>query len=161
MAAVIQLFQRYGTTPGTEDGPITTFSLLSEDSAANDVAGRVAAPVPAGGRSYSRWVYLKVTQAPDNQVSNFLLWTVDTPDPNLTYYVGFTGTYATPTDADAVGTPTDVTTYNAGNKATWDAGPYTSLNDTTDYAVFYVAAGAGAAAGNASALTINYSWDEV
>jgi hypothetical protein len=161
MAAILQLFQRYGSSPGTVDGPITSVSLLSIDSDGNTVGERVAAPIAAGSRSYSRWVFLRITQAPDNQISNVRLWCDDTPDANLTYFVGFTGTYATPTNSDSPGSPVDVTSYPSGSKATWDAGPYTSVNDETDYAVFYLSAGASAAAGNASAMTINYSWDEV
>lgn len=160
MAATIDLYQQTGASPGTENGPISSFSFLGTGDYGNTLADRIADPVPAGGRSYSLWLKLKVAAAPDNQVSNFKLWCDSTPDANLTYTVGIAGAYATPSASDNVAT-TDLTTYDSANKLTWDAGPLTDVGDATDYAVLVLAAGSAAAAGNASVMTIEYSWDEV
>lgn len=160
MAATLALYQRTGTTPGTEDGPLTGFSLLSADDPGDTLADRVAHPVAAGTRSFSRWLFLKLATAPDNQVSNFKIWCDSTPDANLTYKVGVASTYATPSAADNVATA-NLTTHDSANKLTWDAGALTTVGDTTDYAVLVVEAGSAAAAGNASTITLEYSWDEV
>ncbi len=160
MAAVLELFQQTGAAPGTEDGAISSFSFLSADDPGTTLADRVAYPIAAGGRSVSRWLKLKVTTAPDNQVSNFQVWCDSTPDANLTYRIGVAGAYATPTAVDNVAA-TDITTHDSANKLVWDAGPYTDVGDTTDYVVVVLEAGASAAAGNATPITLQYSWDEV
>lgn len=162
MAATIGLYVYTGASAGTESASAQTgIDLISADNDTNSLANRQANPITVGTRSYEKWLKLKITATPDNNVSNFLVWGDGGVDNSTTLYV--TGNYqtgTTPTNATSTIATNDFTTYTSTNKLTWDPGPYTNTNDTTNYLVFQLAVDSDAGPGNWTQETVSYSYDE-
>ena len=161
MVATLGVHVYTGTNAGTESGVVTGIDLISADNALNSLANRQSNPITVGTNSFEKWVKLKISAIPANDVSNFQIWGDGTVDASTTF--NFTGEYVTGTtpvaSASAVATA-DFDTYTAGNKAQWDANSYTATNDTTEYAVFQLVVDGDADPGNWTQETISYSYDE-
>lgn len=161
MAATLGLHVYTSAGAGTESGVVTGIDLISDDNATNSLANRQANPITVNTNSYEKWLKLKISATPDNSVSNFLVWGDGGVDSSTTLYVkGNQITGVTPTAATSTVATNDFTTYTSGNKLTWDAGPYTNTNDTTNYLVFQLAVDSDASPGNWTQETVSYSYDE-
>jgi hypothetical protein len=160
MAAIITIRVNTGTNAGTQSAAVSGIDLISADNATNSLANRQTNPIDAGGQSYEKWLTARVDAAPDNGVSDFELWGDGDVDANTTLYVGITGTGATPTDSVSSVAVADFTNYVTGSRLAWDAGPYDTIGDTTDFAVFQLAVAAGASPGNWTQETIYYAYTE-
>ena len=161
MVATLGVHVYTSTAAGTESGVVTGIDLISADNATNTLGNRQANPITVGTNSFEKWVKLKISAWPANDVSNFQLWGDETFDVSTTF--NFTGEYVTGTTPVATASTvadTDFVTYSAGNKAQWDANSYTATNDTTEYAVFQLVVAASANPGNWTQETISFSYDE-
>lgn len=159
MAASLSL--RVYTTGGTESAAQTGIDLISADNATNSLANRQANPITVGSRSYEKWVKLKIDTKPANAVNNFKIWMDGAVDVSTTLF--FTTnyiTFSTPVATTSAYANVSMVSYTSGNKATWDAGPYSNTNDTTRFTVFQLAVAADAGPGNWTQETISYSYDE-
>lgn len=160
MAASLSL--RVYTGAGmTQSGAVTGIDMISADNATNSLANRQANPITVGTSSYEKWVKLYIDSTPANAVDNFQIWCDGTVDSSTTLY--FTTnyvTYSTPTSSASTIAQTDMTSYTSGNKAAWDAGPYTNTGDTTRFTVFQLQVDSDAGPGNWTQETISYSYDE-
>ena len=161
MVATLGLRVYTGASAATESGVVTGIDLISADNATNSLANRQANPITVGTHSYEKWLKLKISAIPDNNVSNFLVWGDGGVASSTTLYVvGNYITGATPTSVTSSVATNDFTTYTSGAKLTWDAGPYTNTNDTTRYLVFQLAVNSDANPGNWTQETVSYSYDE-
>jgi len=161
MVATLNVHVYTGASAGTESGVVTGIDFISADNATNSLANRQANPITVGTRSFEKWLKLKISAIPANDVSNFQIWGDGGIDSSTTLY--FTGEYVTgttPVSSASSIADTDFDTYTAGNKAQWDANSYTATNDTTEYAVFQLAVDGDANPGNWTQETISYSYDE-
>jgi len=77
-----------------------------------------------------------------------------------TYFTGNYATGVTPVNTTSSIADASFNSYTSGNKATWDAGPYTNTNDVTNFAVFQLQVDADCGPGNWTQETISYSYDE-
>lgn len=160
MAATVTLSVFTGASAGTETTGQTGIDLISADNATNSLANRQANPIVAGNNSFEKWLKLRIDVAPDNQITNILVWGDGTVDANTTLYYGTTATGATPVDTASTVATTDFTTATSGAKATWDSGTYTTTGLINNFLVLQLQTTASAAAGNWTQETINYSYDE-
>ena len=160
MAAALTL-RVYTGAGETESAAQTGIDLVSADNATNSLVNRQNNPITTGTNSYEKYVKLKIDTAPANAVSNFKIWMDGAVMTSTTLY--FTTnyvTYATPVATTSSKAATSIVTYTSGNKATWDAGPYTNTNETTKFTIFQLAVGSDAGPGNWTQETISYSYDE-
>jgi hypothetical protein len=161
MAATLGLHVYTSTNAATESGVVTGIDLISDDNATNSLANRQTNPITVNTNSYEKWLKLKISATPDNSVSNFLVWGDGGVDTSTTLYVaGNQITGVTPTATTSTVATNDFTLYTSTNKLTWDAGPYTNTNDTTNYLVFQLSVDADASPGNWTQETVSYSYDE-
>ena len=160
MAASLSL-RVYTGGAATESAAQTGIDLISADNATNSLANRQTNPITVGTRSYEKFVKLKIDTKPANAVDNFQIWcdgAVDT-SPTLYFTTNYV-TYSTPIATTSAAANVSMVTYTSGNKATWDAGPYSNTNDTTRFTVFQLKVDSDAGPGNWTQETISYSYDE-
>jgi len=161
MAATVTVRVNTGSSAGTESSAVTGIDFISDDNATNNLTNRQTYPITVGTNSYEKWLTLKIDAKPANNISNIQIWGDGAVTTSTSLY--FTGNYATgttPVNTTSSIADTDFTGYTAGNKATWDAGPYTNTNDVTNFAVFQLQVDADAGPGNWEQETISYSYDE-
>ena len=161
MVATLGVHVYTGAAAGTESGVVTGIDLISADNATNSLGNRQANPITVGTNSFEKWVKLKISVFPANDVSNFQIWGDGGVDTSTTF--NFTGqriTGVTPVATASAIADVDFTTFTAGNKAAWDTNSYTATNDTTQYAVFQLVVAASANPGNWTQETISFSYDE-
>jgi hypothetical protein len=167
MVATVGLFVYTGASAATESTVQTEISFLSIDSALTGSGDRASNPVTCGTNSYVKHLRLKFTVAPDNAVTNFLVWT----DGSGTANVGLRGKLAqgtggaTPGSGDATPVATAMTgdadayTWTSGAKGQWDSASYSTINYVTKALLLQLQPAAGANPGNWTE-TISYSYDE-
>jgi len=161
MAASLSVRVWTGASAGTESSAVTGIDHVSADNATNSSANRTANPVLIGSRAYEKWVALHIDTPPANSVSNFQLWGNGTSMTGTTMHVtGQQVTGVTPTSGDSTVATDDWTQYTAGNKMNWDTGSYSATDATTQYAVFQLEVGLGAAGGDRNQDVYLYSYDE-
>jgi len=161
MVATIGLHVYTSTNAGTESGVVTGIDLVSADNALNTLGNRQTNPITVNTNSYEKWLKLKISATPDNNVDNFLVWGDGTVDSSTTLMV--TGDYVTgttPVATTSTVADTTFTNFTSTNKLTWDSGPYTNTNDTTNYLVFQLQVDSDANPGNWTQETVSYSYDE-
>lgn len=160
MAASLSLRVYTGAGP-TQSGPVTGIDLISADNDTNSLANRQANPITVGTNSYEKYVKLYIDSTPANAVDNFQIWMDGAVDSSTTLnYTTNYVTYTQPVATASTVADTDMTSYTSGNKATWDAGPYTNTGDTTSFTVFQLVVDSDAGPGNWTQETISYSYDE-
>lgn len=161
MVASLSLRVYTSTNAGTESGVVTGIDLISADNATNSLANRQSFPITVNTNSYEKWLKLKVDTAPDNSVTNFLVWGDGTVDSSTTLMVTndyVTGT--TPVSTASTIADTTFTNFTSTNKLQWDSAEYTDTNATTDYLVFQLQVDSDANPGNWTQETVSYSYDE-
>lgn len=161
MAATVSLRVFTGASAATMSAAVTGIDMINADNAINSLANRNAYPVPAGGRSFEKWLKLRVESAPANQISNLRAWTDGTPPADATLYIGKTGTGATPTNAPSSVATADASAYTSTAKFDWDVThALAAVGDLSDFLVLQLAIDAGAQPGNISTETLSFSYDE-
>jgi hypothetical protein len=161
MVASLSIRKYTGTNAATESAAVTGVDLSSADNATNSLANRQANPITVATNSYESWLKLKVDAAPTTQVANIQCWGDGAVASSTTLMVkGNQITGVTPTAATSSVAVTSWTNYTAGNKLLWDAGPYTSTNQTSRYLVFQLQVAADRAPGAWTQETVSYSYDE-
>jgi len=149
------------TDATTESVAVTGIDLISADNATNSTANRATYPITAGANSYEKWIKAYVDTAADNYVNNFKLWGTTAIDSTTTLYVASTVTGSTPTSATSAVAVNDWTNYTDSTTAlAWHATNMTAIGSVSVFAVFQLATGAAAAAGNWTQATLSYSYDE-
>jgi len=161
MAATVSIRVYTETNATTESAAVTGIDLISADNATNSTANRASYPITAGNNSYEKWIKAYVDTAADNYVNNFKIWGDGAVQATTTLYVATIATGATPTSATSTVATNDWTNYtNSTTALGWHATNMTGVGSKTVYAVFQLATGATAAAGNWTQETISYSYDE-
>lgn len=161
MAATVSLRVFTGALAATMSGAVSGIDMVSADNAINSLANRNAFPIPAGGRSFEKWLKARVDVAPANQITNFRVWSDGSSPPDATLLVGATTTGANPTNADSSVATTDISTFTSGAKFDWDTtSTLVSVGDLTRYLVLQLAIDAGAQPGNIPTESLSYSFDE-
>jgi type 1 fimbria pilin len=167
MVATVGLFVYTGANAATESTVQTEISFLSEDSADTASGDRAAHPVTCGTNSYVKHLRLKFTAAPDNAVTNFLVWTDGSGAANVALrgkLAQGTGG-ATPGSGDATPVSSAMTGdadaygWTSGAKGQWDASSYSTINHVTKALLLQLQPAAAASPGNWTE-TISYSYDE-
>jgi hypothetical protein len=168
LAASLSVRVQYGASPGTQSAAVTGIDFISADNATTSLANRQANPItiPGSGSAYSyeKWVKLYVDTAPANGVTNFLIWSAQGGSEGAGTGVtinaaGAQASYASPVStASSVATSALPTT--SGSALQWDASSYTTIGDTTQYAVLQLVVGSTASQGNMTQATVDYSYDE-
>lgn len=160
MAASLSVRVNTGASAGTESSAVTGIDMISADNAVNTLANRMANPINAGGRSYEKWLRIRVDVAPVSAVTNFQAWSDGSIDPDTTLFVGTTTTGATPVGSVSSVATTDFATYTSGSKLLWDSASLTTIGNHTKFLVLQWAIAAGHGPGAVAQELLNYSWDE-
>jgi len=163
MAAVIALHVYTSASADTESACVAGVDFISADNATNTLANRQSNPVSTCSFSYEKWLKLKITESPDNSVSNFLVWgdAANEADTDLMWGLNVNG--STPVNSESTIATSAFSTYtsDAASKLTWDSGSYEAATCTLGtFLVMQLEALTAASAGNWTQETISYSYDE-
>lgn len=161
MTAAVSIRVFTGANAATMSGAVTGIDMVNADNALNSLANRNNFPIPAGGRSFEKWLKLHVDAAPANKISNLRAWGDGTPPADATMFVGTASAGATPTNAPSTVATDDLADFTSGAKLDWDVtNDLVDVGDTSDYLVLQLAIDAGAGPGNIGTETLSYSYDE-
>lgn len=161
MAATVTLRVFTGTNAGTMSGAVSGIDLINADNTTNSLANRNAFPIPAGGRSYEKWIKARVDAAPANQITNFRAWSSGSTIPDATLYIGATASGATPTNATSTVATNDIADYTSGSRFNWDtASTLVNIGDLSRYLVLQLAIDAAHGPGNVPTQTVSFAFDE-
>jgi hypothetical protein len=125
MAATVQINQRYGSDPGTQNNSVTTIQWLSADvSQATDVRSANPITKPGAGTNYSyeTWQRLDVTaMGGSTSIDNIRVYCTSSPPTGYSCYVNANATppnqaYATPVVTDSAKATTALPTSDPAGK---------------------------------------------
>lgn len=166
MAGTIQLWGNFGASPGTSGNLNGHLHFTDEDSISSKAS---TSPIqkPDSGTAYSfeRYVFFKCAVAPDNQFTNFRVWSPITSSiaNGIAYKVGTTNTYTDPVATKSTKAMrlfhSTYTTYATGLRLYQTL---VNVNDVTNYLVIQVNITNAAESGSADSTRtiIQAAWDQ-
>jgi len=168
MSATLQLKRGLGTSLAREsDAFYDNFVQFGTiDSAQADASFfPIRKPHDSGfGFSIEVWLYLKVINAPNNNVTNIRFWgSPFPPSQGIFMYVGATSVAATPSLSTSSLATTNSTAYpDMSQTMLWSDTTMTSIGDTSEYLVMQMRVDSSAAVGDhaGEAMVYHYSYDE-
>lgn len=167
MAATIVLMACTSAAAVTEtDVTAVGVRLISLDDATTAPASApITIPTANTAYSYERWLRFKCTVAPDNQCTNFQVWSLGTAIQSGAAKITLNSTAVTAgvtpvNTVSSAGTRTDFVARTSGSKVAV-AGTLTSADDESDYSVLQLEVYSSATQGNVSQVNeFNFSYDE-
>ncbi len=162
MAATIVPIKTYGASGAQTEVENATPGLLATDDNAAPASSPIVVPSTGTAYSYECWMRFKCTVAPDNQVTNFKVWSSGSSlgtGRKVTVNTDAVAAYATPViTQSAAGTRADFASRGSGSKISV-AGTLTAQGQKTDFLVFQLEVEPTSGPGNVSD-TVYYSYDE-
>ena len=167
MAATIVLMKCTGSSAATENDVTSIGIRLTsvDDHSTAPASAPVTIPTSGTAYSYETWLRFKCTAAPDNQCTNFKVWSlgnaIQSGAAKITINSDAVSAGVTPVNTvSSAGTRTDFVLRTSGTKIAV-AGTLTSANDETDYVVLQLNVYSSATQGNVTQTSeFNFSYDE-
>ena len=162
MVATVQVIEKNGATPATTQKDGQTIRFKNADNATVDTNNPMVIPTAGLDYSYDKWTRLKVTVAPDNNLSNLKFYTdgANGLGTGVSLYAKAVQTYSTPAEATTTTGYTDAFTYTSGAALDLGTAAVTGTGEKGDHAVLMMTVGTSATQGNTANETVTYSYDE-
>jgi len=142
MAGRINVYGTFGVSPGTESNLLGSINFTQEDSFDSKAQGSpIGKPSETTNTSYSyeRYIRFKVVVAPQNQFTNFRIWSgsLSSPATGVVFKVGTTSSYVSPIQTESTKASHLLhSTYPSYNNSLLVPGTLVNVNDASKYAVF-------------------------
>lgn len=138
MSASLTWYKHWGTTTGMSSASFTSETSIGERDENLD-ADDMSIGVPDTGYEYSYelWTRAKLSNAPDNLVSNLRMW-VDLSEiaTGVTFFIGSANSYFTPSGSESTIATDDITDYTGIADSFVIAGTASQIDDYLNFAVF-------------------------
>jgi len=163
MVATVQIVEKNGTSGTNTQKDGQTVRFKNADNATVDTNNPLVIPTAGVDYSYEKWLRLKVTAAPDTNVSNFQFYTdgANGFGTGVLLYAKAVATYATPAEATGTGGYTNAFTYTSSSALSLGSGPYTGTGEKGSHAVLMMTVGTNATQGTTPTETATFSYDEI
>jgi len=163
MVATVLIGEKNGTSGTFTDKTSGTIRFKNADNATVDTNNPLVVPTAGTEYSYEKWLRLKITVAPDTQITNPKFYTdgANGFGTGVNMYAKAVTTYATPAEATGTGGYTDAFTYTSGSALTLGTGTYTATGEFADHTVAMMTVATTASQGSLVAETCTWSYDEI
>lgn len=161
MVATVQIVEKNGTAGTNTQKDGGTIRFKNADNATVDTNNPLVVPTSGTEYSYEKWTRLKVTVAPDTNISNLKFYTDGSNGwTGVGLHAKAVTAYATPALATATTGYTNAFTYTSGSALDLGTAAVTGTGEKGDHAVLIMTVGTSASAGVLTAETATYSYDE-
>lgn len=163
MVATVQIIEKNGTAGTGTQKDSGTVRFKNADNATVDSNNPMVVPTAGSDYSYEKWLRLKVTAAPDTNLSNLKCYS----DGSIGYGTGVTPyakavtTYATPAQATATAGYTALGSYTASSALDLGTAAVTGTGEKGDHAVLMLKVDSTASPGTLTAETLTFAYDEL
>ena len=163
MVATVQIGEKNGTAGTFTDKTSGTIRMKNADNATVDINNPFVVPTAGYDYSYEKWTRLKVTVAPDTNISNLKFYTdgANGFGTGVEAYAKAVTTYAAPAEATATAGYTNAFTYTSGSALDLGTAAVTGTGEKGDHSVLMMRVGTNASQGTLSAETMTWSYDEI
>ena len=161
MVATVQIVEKNGTAGTNTQKDSGTVRFRNSDSATVDANNPLVIPTAGTEYSYEKWLRLKVTVAPDNNISNLKAYTDGANGwTGVGLHAKAVATYATPALATATAGYTNAFTYTSGAALNLGTAAVTGTGEKGSHCVMIMTVGTTATQGTLTAETLTFSYDE-
>lgn len=162
MVATVTIIEKNGTAGTATDKTSGTVRMKNADNATVDINNPMVVPTAGTDYSYQKWLRLKVTVAPSNNLSNLKFYTDGSNGlgTGVGLYAKAVATYATPTEPSATTGYTDAFTYTSGAALSLGTGTVTGTGEKGSHAVLLLTVTTTASPGTTASETLTFSYDE-
>ena len=164
MVATVQIVEKNGTAGTNTQKDSGTVRFKNADNATVDGNNVLVVPSGTGTTEYSyeKWLRLKVTVAPDTNISNLKFYTdgANGYGTGVLLYAKAVATYATPAQPTATAGYTNAFSYTSGSALNLGTAAVTGTGEKGSHAVLLMTVASTASPGTLTAETGTFSYDE-
>ena len=137
MVATVQIVEKNGTAGTNTQKDGGTVRLKNADNATVDTVNPMVIPTAGSDFSFDKWLRLKVTVAPDTNISNLKFYSDGTIGfgTGVNAYAKAVATYATPTQPTGTAGYANISTYTSGAALDLGTAAVTGTGEKGDHAV--------------------------
>ena len=163
MVATVQIVEKNGTAGTNTQKDSGTVRFKNADNATVDTSNPMVIPTAGNDFSYEKWLRLKVTVAPDTNISNLKFYTdgANGFGTGVDLYAKAVATYATPAEATATAGYASAFTYTSGSALNLGTAAVTGTGEKGSHAVLMMRVASTASPGTLTAETGTFSYDEI
>lgn len=165
MVATVLIIETNGaaTAPTTTDKTSGTVRFCNADSATPGTNNPLVVPAAGTEYSYEKYLRMKVTVAPDTNLTNLKMYTdgANGFGAGVGMFAKTAATYVAPAEATATAGYTNAFSYTSGSALSLGAGPHTGTGEKGAYAMLIMTVGTGASQGSLTPETLTFSYDEI
>lgn len=139
-----------------------TIRFKNADDSNEDSNDPLVVPGAGYDYSYEKWLILKVTVAPETDISNLVFYTDGSNDfgSGIEMYAKSTASYSTPAEATGTAGYADAFSYTDSSTLSLGAGPYTGTGEKGNHCVMFIRIDNTAGTGTLSGETLYFGYDE-
>lgn len=163
MVATVQIVEKNGTAGTNTQKDSGTVRFKNADDATVNTANPMVIPTAGVDYSYEKWLRLKVTVAPDTNLSNLKFYTdgANGFGTGVLLYAKAVATYATPAEATGTAGYTNAFTYTSGSALDLGTATVTGTGEKGSHCVMMMTVASTASPGTLTAETGTFSYDEL
>lgn len=163
MVATVQIVEKNGTAGTNTQKDSGTVRFKNADNATVDTNNPMVIPTAGVDYSFEKWLRLKVTVAPDTNISNLKFYTdgANGFGTGVLLYAKAVATYATPAAATATAGYTNAFSYTSGSALDLGTAAVTGTGEKGSHAVMMMTVASTASPGTLTAETGTFSYDEL
>lgn len=163
MVATVQIVEKNGTAGTATQKDSGTVRFKNADNATVNTSNPMVIPTAGSDYSYEKWLRLKVTVAPDTNISNLKFYTdgANGFGTGVSLYAKAVATYATPAQPTSAAGYTNAFTYTSGAALSLGTAAVTGTGEKGSHAVLMLAVASTASPGTLTAETATFSYDEL
>ena len=165
MVATVQIVEKNGTAGTNTQKDSGTVRFKNAGNATVDTNDPMVIPAATGSfdYSYEKWLRLKITVAPDTNLSNLKFYTdgANGFGTGVTMWAKAVATYATPAEATATAGYADAFTYTSGSALDLGTATVTGTGEVGSHAVLMLRVQGTASPGTLSFETGYFAYDEL
>ena len=163
MVATVQIVEKNGTPGTATDKTSGTIRFSNADNATPGTSNPMVIPGTGVDYSYEKWTRLKVTVAPDTNLSNLKFYTdgANGFGTGVLLYAKAVATYVTPAEATATAGYTNAFSYTSGSALDLGTAAVTGTGEKGSHCVMMMTVASTATQGSLTPETVTYSYDEI
>jgi hypothetical protein len=163
LTATVQIIEKNGSGGTATDKTSGTVRFKNADDATVDTSNPMVIPSSGSDWSYEKWLRLKVTVAPDTEISNIVAYTDGTSGfgTGVNLWAKAVTAFATPAEGTASTGYTDAFTYTSSAALTLGSSTYTGTGEKGDHLVLLLEVQSTATQGTLTGETLTISYDEI
>jgi len=163
MVATVLIIEKNGAGPTTADKTSGTVRFCNADNATPGTSNPMVIPATGTDYSFEKWLRLKVTGAPDTNMSAIKFYTdgANGFGTGVNMYAKAVATYVQPAEATATAGYTNAFSYTASAAMDLETGTVTGTGEKGDHAVLILTVASTASQGSLTPETITFAYDEI